>query len=251
MARRRRRPQQLAQEAADHAGCRVLFHNCWDAPLTGEGAGHRSGGVARVVDGELPGHGCRGRSTRQAAADGRSRAGAAPDPVALRAYLAMALRLAGGPTTRCSRSGGRGGRRNRACSRARGATRPTTTGGFSSGARARSAAPWARTARAGRSFGRQRANSCRDQSRGPSHHRTHRGHRARRRLHARHGGRQWDTIILATKAHHTEAAARALLPHWAPECVISAQNGLNELSIASIVGAGRTDPGRSLTSGDY
>ena len=52
---------------------------------------------------------------------------------------------------------------------------------------------------------------------------------------------EWDTIILATKAHHTEAAARALLPHLgAGGCVISAQNGLNELSIAGIVGAGRT-----------
>ena len=51
----------------------------------------------------------------------------------------------------------------------------------------------------------------------------------------------WDTIVLATKAHHTEAATRALLPHLTPQgCVISAQNGLNELMIASIVGAART-----------
>ena len=51
----------------------------------------------------------------------------------------------------------------------------------------------------------------------------------------------WDTIILATKAHHTEAAARALLPHLtATGCVVSAQNGLNELTIASIVGEART-----------
>ena len=36
----------------------------------------------------------------------------------------------------------------------------------------------------------------------------------------------WDTIILATKAQHTEAAARALLPHLTPAgCVVSAQNG--------------------------
>lgn len=52
---------------------------------------------------------------------------------------------------------------------------------------------------------------------------------------------EWDTIILATKAHHTEVAARALLPHvTAAGCVISAQNGLNELAIARIVGADRT-----------
>jgi len=52
---------------------------------------------------------------------------------------------------------------------------------------------------------------------------------------------QWDTIVLATKAHHTEAATQALLPHLTPGgCVISAQNGLNELAIASIVGPTRT-----------
>ena len=52
---------------------------------------------------------------------------------------------------------------------------------------------------------------------------------------------EWDTIILATKAHHTETAARALLPHLsAAGCVISAQNGLNELIIADIVGPERT-----------
>ena len=52
---------------------------------------------------------------------------------------------------------------------------------------------------------------------------------------------EWDTIVLATKAHHTGAATRALAPHLAATgCVISAQNGLNELEITRIVGAGRT-----------
>ena len=52
---------------------------------------------------------------------------------------------------------------------------------------------------------------------------------------------EWDTIVLATKAHHTERAARALRPHLsASGCVISAQNGLNELAIREVVGAGRT-----------
>ena len=52
---------------------------------------------------------------------------------------------------------------------------------------------------------------------------------------------EWDTIVLATKAHHTPSAVRALLPHLtARGCVISAQNGLNELAIAEIVGAERT-----------
>jgi 2-dehydropantoate 2-reductase len=52
---------------------------------------------------------------------------------------------------------------------------------------------------------------------------------------------RWDAIILATKAQHTEAAAHALLQHLSADgCVISAQNGLNELAIAAIVGAERT-----------
>ena len=51
----------------------------------------------------------------------------------------------------------------------------------------------------------------------------------------------WDTIVLATKAHHTAAAVRALAPHLTDGgCVISAQNGLNELTIADVVGAART-----------
>ncbi len=52
---------------------------------------------------------------------------------------------------------------------------------------------------------------------------------------------EWDTIVLATKAHHTPAAVRALLPHLTDHgCVISAQNGLNELAIAEKVGEART-----------
>jgi 2-dehydropantoate 2-reductase len=52
---------------------------------------------------------------------------------------------------------------------------------------------------------------------------------------------EWDTIMLCTKAHHTEPATRALLPHLSADgCVISVQNGLNELAIAKIVGAQRT-----------
>ncbi|MES2304313.1 MAG: 2-dehydropantoate 2-reductase [Gemmatimonadota bacterium] len=52
---------------------------------------------------------------------------------------------------------------------------------------------------------------------------------------------EWQTIVLATKAHHTEAATQALLPHLAPGgCVVSAQNGLNELAISHVVGEART-----------
>ena len=51
----------------------------------------------------------------------------------------------------------------------------------------------------------------------------------------------WDTVVLATKAHHTIDAVRALLPHLGKAgCVISAQNGLNELAIAGVVGEERT-----------
>ncbi|MCG7360867.1 NAD(P)-binding domain-containing protein [Roseomonas sp. ACRSG] len=52
---------------------------------------------------------------------------------------------------------------------------------------------------------------------------------------------QHKLIILAVKAHHTEAATRALLPHLAEDgAVVSCQNGLNELTIAEIVGHRRT-----------
>ena len=51
----------------------------------------------------------------------------------------------------------------------------------------------------------------------------------------------FDTVFLCVKAHHTQAAAIALAPHVAPDgCVVSAQNGLNELVIADIVGPDRT-----------
>jgi 2-dehydropantoate 2-reductase len=52
---------------------------------------------------------------------------------------------------------------------------------------------------------------------------------------------RWDTIVLATKAHHTESATRALAPFLTDDgCVVSAQNGLNELTIAQIIGESRT-----------
>jgi 2-dehydropantoate 2-reductase len=51
----------------------------------------------------------------------------------------------------------------------------------------------------------------------------------------------WDAIILATKAHHTDVAVYALVPHLAQDgYVVSAQNGLNELLIAEVAGAART-----------
>ncbi|MFN3937013.1 MAG: ketopantoate reductase family protein [Gemmobacter sp.] len=48
-------------------------------------------------------------------------------------------------------------------------------------------------------------------------------------------------IVLAVKAQHTGAAMQMLLPHLAPDgFVLSAQNGLNELTIARIAGEART-----------
>jgi 2-dehydropantoate 2-reductase len=51
----------------------------------------------------------------------------------------------------------------------------------------------------------------------------------------------WPTIVLATKAHHTAIAVHALTPHLSSDgYVVSAQNGLNELELAEVVGAPRT-----------
>ncbi|MFC0407538.1 ketopantoate reductase family protein [Roseomonas elaeocarpi] len=48
------------------------------------------------------------------------------------------------------------------------------------------------------------------------------------------------TVLLCVKAHHTEGAARALLPHLAPDgTVVSLQNGLCEEIIAGVVGRER------------
>jgi len=51
---------------------------------------------------------------------------------------------------------------------------------------------------------------------------------------------KFSLVFLAVKAHHTEQACRELLP-WLKDdgAVVSAQNGLNELTIASIVGRER------------
>jgi 2-dehydropantoate 2-reductase len=47
--------------------------------------------------------------------------------------------------------------------------------------------------------------------------------------------------LLCVKAHHTAGAIRGLAPHLANDgYVVSAQNGLNEIEIAAVVGAGRT-----------
>ncbi|HYF07766.1 MAG TPA: 2-dehydropantoate 2-reductase, partial [Acetobacteraceae bacterium] len=63
---------------------------------------------------------------------------------------------------------------------------------------------------------------------------------------------RYRTILLAVKSTHTEQATRALLPHLAEDgAVASFQNGLNELTIAEIVGRGRTLGAFVNFSADY
>ncbi len=51
----------------------------------------------------------------------------------------------------------------------------------------------------------------------------------------------FDTILLCVKAQATEAATEALAPHLSADgAVVSAQNGLNEIAIARVVGEERT-----------
>jgi 2-dehydropantoate 2-reductase len=51
----------------------------------------------------------------------------------------------------------------------------------------------------------------------------------------------WPRVFLAVKAHHTEQACRALMPHLAADgYILSLQNGLCEKVIAGIAGAQRT-----------
>ena len=53
--------------------------------------------------------------------------------------------------------------------------------------------------------------------------------------------RTFDCIVLAVKAQATASAVGMLAPHLAPDgFVLSAQNGLNEIEIARVVGAHRT-----------
>ncbi|MCC5961659.1 MAG: ketopantoate reductase family protein [Rhodobacteraceae bacterium] len=52
---------------------------------------------------------------------------------------------------------------------------------------------------------------------------------------------KYERIILAVKAHHTEGALDMMLPHLATGgFVVSAQNGLNEITIAERIGAQNT-----------
>jgi 2-dehydropantoate 2-reductase len=60
------------------------------------------------------------------------------------------------------------------------------------------------------------------------------------------------TVLLATKAPATEDAVRSFAERLAPDgCVVSLQNGLNELTIARLVGAERTIGAFVNFSADY
>lgn len=51
---------------------------------------------------------------------------------------------------------------------------------------------------------------------------------------------QWDSVLLCTKAQHTETALTALIPHLTENgYVVSVQNGLNELTLADALGEAR------------
>ena len=59
------------------------------------------------------------------------------------------------------------------------------------------------------------------------------------------------TVLLAVKAHDTEAALAPVAPHLgSSECVVSLQNGLEEYTIARVIGAART-VGAFLTFGAH
>src|SRR6202171_309496 len=61
-----------------------------------------------------------------------------------------------------------------------------------------------------------------------------------------------ETVLLACKAPATEAAVRSFADRLATDgCVVSLQNGLNELTIASIVGTQRTIGAFVNFSADY
>src|SRR5207302_6987932 len=61
-----------------------------------------------------------------------------------------------------------------------------------------------------------------------------------------------ETVLLACKAPATEDAVRSFMDRLAPDgCVVSLQNGLNELQIARLVGAARTIGAFVNFSADY
>jgi 2-dehydropantoate 2-reductase len=52
---------------------------------------------------------------------------------------------------------------------------------------------------------------------------------------------RYSCVVLAVKAHHTESAARQIAPHLTDDgYVVSAQNGLNEITLGRILGDERT-----------
>ena len=248
--------QQFAQEwAADHPDCRVIFHNWWNAPHTWAKvqaidpvASHGSWMENFPVDAAARRRRC--RTTQRA--DGRSRARArARSRRAARRTSATATSAAAisAPTRTCSRCG-------RSRSRRRGALLDGVVGqrvsrrrrsacDFSSGARARSAARWARISRAPATTSPSSTRCASTSTRstrgglritGPIAEFT----RARAGVHARRRCAASGTRSSSRRRRITPRAPRARCSRTssADGCVISAQNGLNELAIAEVVGRG-------------
>ena len=265
----RQRPRRQQRRAAVRAGVgrrsprlpRALPQLVERAAHLGQGAGDRSGGVARLVDGELPVDAPprrgRCRTTQRPMVDlARVRA---LDPVALRSYLG---------------DGNFGGLYQRSDDEmlalweiAVDETRALLTGSWGDAVRRREADRRMRCARSG-ARARLAGRSARI-SRAPAHDvtlvdtvaehvdainrdglRDHRAdrrvHRARARLHAadahRHVGP--DRPRHEGASHRAPPSARSLPHLTAGGCVVSAQNGLNELAIAR--GRGRRAHGRRV-----
>lgn len=73
-----------------------------------------------------------------------------------------------------------------------------------------------------------------------------------RAIHPRDLQGRLDAVVIAVKALHTEAAARQMLPFLADDgYVVSLQNGLNEETIAAVVGAERTVGAHINWAADY
>jgi 2-dehydropantoate 2-reductase len=73
-----------------------------------------------------------------------------------------------------------------------------------------------------------------------------------RAIHPRDLAGPLGAVIIAVKALHTEAATRQMLPYLAPDgYIVSLQNGLNEETIAKIVGPERTIGAHINWAADY
>ncbi len=241
----------------DHPGVAVKWHNWWNAPRTDGGGGRasiRDASHASWME-NFPWTRLAGvEDARRQEADDRHRdACALMDATAVRELpgrrqLRRRVRETGRPddagVARRRRGDTRGDGGPVGLQR-RPAGRPTG-GGFWSGARARSAAPWRRTFGAPGSTSLPSTTtqttcvrSANADSPSPAPSRSSRSPLPAFAPDDVEG--VWDTVFLCVKALHTDAAARELAPHLGRDgVVVSLQNGFNEIAIAEVVGAART-----------